>query len=82
METVLKADIFFFVSTIAVVILAIFLAILLYYAISAFRRIKLLVKKVEGNLDNVNEEVKEIIIQIKESFLFNLFFPKKKQRKK
>lgn len=77
----MKADIFFFVSTIAVVIVAIFISILLYYAILAFRRMGQLIDKVEENMNNANIHVKEIVDQIKESFLFNLFFPKKKKRR-
>lgn len=82
METFIKADVFFFVTTVAVVLLTIFLIIVLCYAIFAFKRIAELCDRVEANIDTASIEVKEIISQVKESFLFNLLFTKNKNRKK
>ncbi len=82
MDTLMKADIFFFVTTIAVVLVSIFLIVLFCYAIVAFRRIKMLCDKVEENIDTANVHVKEIVTKIKESFIFNLLFVKKRSKKK
>ncbi len=82
METLVKADIFFFVTTIAVVLVSIFLGVALYYAIVALRKIRELCDMVEKNIDTTNEELKGIISRIKESFLFNLLFAKKTLKKK
>lgn len=82
METLAKADIFFFVTTIAVVVVSIFLIILLTYTIFALRRLRRIVDIVEKNIDTASEEVKEIMTHIKESFLFNLVFGRKRNHKK
>lgn len=82
METFIKADIFFFVTTVAVVLLTIFLIIVLWYAIFALKSIKELGDELKENINTASTEVKEIILHIKESFLFNLLFTKNKNRKK
>jgi len=82
MDTLIKADIFFFITTIAVVFVSIFFIIALYYMATAFRRMRMLFDKVEENIDTANVHVKEIIDQIKESFLFNILFGKKARKKK
>ncbi len=78
----MKADIFFFVTTIAVVLVSIFLGVALYYTIVALRKIRELCDTVEKNIDTTNDELKGIISRIKESFLFNLLFTKKTLKKK
>lgn len=78
----MKADIFFFITTIAVVFLSILLGVALYYIITTFRRLRTLCEKVEQNIDIANIHVKEITTKIKESFLFNLIFGKKGNSKK
>lgn len=82
MDTLMKADIFFFVTTIAVVFVSIFLMVLFYYMIVAVRRLRALTDMVEKNITSANEHVQEIATQIKESFIFNLLFPKRRKRKK
>lgn len=42
----------------------------------------MLLDKVENNIDNVNDDIKDITNQIKESFIFNFLFPKKRKNKK
>ena len=82
METLVKADIFFFVATIAVALFTIFLIIALYYGIIAFKRIRKLSDKVEANFDTASTEVKEIVEEVKSSFLFNFLFMRNKNQKK
>ena len=38
--------------------------------------------KVEENIDKANMEVKELTDKVKESFIFNLLFRKKKEKRK
>lgn len=82
MDTLMKADIFFFVTTIVVVLVSIFFMVLLYYIIGAVKKLRNLVDKVEENIATTNAHVEEIAMQIKESFIFNLLFPKRRKRKK
>lgn len=78
----MKADIFFFVTTIAVVVVSIFIIILLYYSIRTVKKLRELTDKVEENINSANEHVEELVSQIKESFIFNLLFPKRRKKKK
>ncbi len=82
METLVKADIFFFITSIAVILLSVLVGITLYYAIRAFRKILALCDVVEKNVDKASVEVKEVISRIRESFLFNLLSTKRVHRKK
>ena len=78
----MKMDIFFFVTTISVVVVPVFIIILFYYLIKSFRKLKILLDKVENNINNVSDDIKDITNQIKESFIFNFLFPKKRKKKK
>jgi len=82
MSTLIKADIFFFVTTISVFLITISILITLYYFTRFFRGISVLSKKLENNVDDINTHIEEVAKQIKESFLFNLVFTKGKKRKK
>ncbi len=81
METVFKADIFFFVTTIAVGLVAVFMIIALCYSIIMIRRLRMLIEKVETNVDDANVHVKELVDRIKESVIFAFLFKKKNKRK-
>ncbi len=82
MGTLMKADIFFFAVTIMVALVSIFLVIALCYVIKILRRTTILYNKIEENINTVDIHIKEIIGHIKESFLFNFLFMKRKNKKK
>jgi len=82
METIAKADIFFFITTIAVVIVTIFLTVFLWYLIRAFKKISKLCDGLEKDIYTVGTEAKEIITHLKESLIFKLLFMGSKNRKK
>ena len=81
MDTVMKADIFFFITSIAVVFLSIFVIIALYYLIRALKRFSKLSETLEDNIGDASEDIKEMTEQVKESFVFNMIFPKKRKRR-
>jgi len=88
METLVKADIFFFISSIAVVVVSVSIALGVYYVIGAIKRFEEYAENLEESLKErsedvkgITEEVKEITDDIRESFLYNLLFKKKKKRK-
>jgi hypothetical protein len=82
METFMKADIFFFVTTIAVGIITIFLCVAIYYVIVGLRRFKDLADKLERGIDTAEENISETVERVTDSFLFGLLFPKKRKKKK
>jgi hypothetical protein len=67
MDTLAKANIFFFITTIAVGLITIGVLISLYYVVRAMKRL---------------EELSEITEEIRESFLFNLLFKRHGRNKK
>ncbi|MBP6060842.1 MAG: hypothetical protein KA515_02495 [Candidatus Pacebacteria bacterium] len=82
MDTLLHADIFFLITSIAVVFISVFMVVALYYFILPLRRLNKLIEKLEVNIQNAGEEVEEMVGQVRESFIFNLLFPRKKKRTK
>lgn len=77
----MKADVFFFVTTIMIVFVSILFGIALFYLIKIFKRTNTLYDKIEENINKIDINIKEIILSIKESFLFNLLFRRKKNKK-
>jgi hypothetical protein len=81
MDTLAKADIFFFVTTIAVVFVTIGLLVSFYYVVTAIRRLTDTIEKIERNMKDASEDVKEMAEDVRESFLFSLLFRKKRRTK-
>lgn len=89
METLIHADIFFFITSIAVVILTILLAVILAYAIIVFRNLKKVSEQVkrqaqnlETDIDTLRQCVKSQGLGLKLLFkLKDLFKSKIKKRK-
>jgi len=81
MESFIKADIFFFITTIILVIFAILVGIICFYVIK-------ILKNVKDSTDTLKDEVKvagkklgELEQRIADSFIFNFLFSKKKRKK-
>lgn len=67
METYIKADIFFFITSVATVVLAILGSIVLFYLIKSGRNLYLL-----------SEALKE---RLEDNIVFRLFFPPSRKRR-
>jgi uncharacterized protein YoxC len=80
MDTVLKADIFFFVTTIAVVAFSILGGIAFLYLIKILRNIKKATDKLEGEIEAIGENADALYHKIAESFVFNMLFGKRKNK--
>jgi hypothetical protein len=78
METLIHADIFFFITTIAVVIFLILGSICFYYVIKILGNIKRASDQLEKEVDRLGDNVDSLYHTIKESFIFNLIFKKKR----
>ncbi len=82
METsFIHADIFFFVSTIATIIFTVLGAIFLVYLIRIMQDVKKSTTVLKDSIEDASEDIVEIRRKIKESFIFNLIFRKKKRNK-
>jgi hypothetical protein len=82
METVMKADIFFFISSIASVVLAVLLSIVLFYFIKAGRNLYLISQKLQEHFKESEEFVLDLKDRLEENWIFRLFFPPARSRRR
>lgn len=82
METIVKADIFFFISSVATLVLAVLGCILLFYFIKAGRNLYLLSEALKGRFKDSEEFVTELKERLEDNFIFQLFFPPSRKRKR
>lgn len=81
MDTLLQANIFFFITSLAVIVVAFFVTLLLIRLRRLFKSLNQLVDKLNNTADFVSDEAKDLISDIKESAAFRFIFPKKKRKK-
>ncbi len=81
MDTLMQANIFFFITSLAVVVVSFFLVLLLIRLRSLFKSLNNLVDKANNTADFVSDEAKDLISDIKESSVFRFLFPKQKKRR-
>ena len=60
MDDILKADIFFFITTIATIVLSVFLVIVFFYTIRILRDIKHISSVAKEESDTISEELSEL----------------------
>jgi uncharacterized membrane protein len=82
METLVKADIFFFVTTIAVIILTVFLSICFYYLAGALRNLRDITQTLKEGVDRAEERVEEFIERIEDNAVFRFIFGSRRTTKK
>ena len=80
----MKADIFFFVTTICVVLISGAIVYLLVRASELMRSMRQLADKLKEKAEDVGQEAEELIERMQDSFIFRLLFAgsKKSRRKK
>ena len=82
MESLIKADIFFFISSVATVVLAILASVLIFYLIKAGKNLYMLSEVLKENLKDSEEFVEELRDRLEDNLVFRLFFPPARQRKR
>lgn len=82
MESLIKADIFFFISSIATVLLTALVSILLFYLIRAGRNLYLISAALKNNFKDSEEFVMELKERLENNIVFRLFFPLVRRKKK
>ena len=75
MNTLMKADIFFFISSIATIVLAILFSIVLFYFIKAGKNLYLISEKLQTHFKESEEFVSELKDRLENNLIFRLFFP-------
>lgn len=82
METIMKADIFFFVTTVAVTVFIIFFVLLSIQLMRFFNLCNRILKQIESTAGELSQDAKEMIEEIRESFIFRLLFFKRSKAKR
>ena len=80
MDGILQSQVFFFISSIGFILLGILVAILLFYLIRATKTFGRIMDRVENDIDEIGDTTKEMLEEVKGSFLFNLLFKRKKKK--
>jgi beta-lactamase regulating signal transducer with metallopeptidase domain len=80
MDTLIKADIFFFISSIATVVLAVLLAIVLFYFIKAGKNLYHISQKLQEHFHESEEFVLELKDRLEDNIVFRMFFPPARSR--
>jgi len=81
METVMKADIFFFISSVALVVLAVLLSVVLFYFIKAGKNLYHISEKLQEHFKESEEFVLDLKDRLEENMIFRMFFPPARKRK-
>ena len=82
METILKSEIFFFISSISVILITIVFVIFGFYLIKTMKNFSQISERLRKTVDGAASSLEEVGNDIKESPLFRFFFGKKKKSRK
>ena len=80
-NTLIHADIFFFIASIGTIIFIILTSIAIYYLIGLLRNVRDLTNTLQDKVETASENLEEMRRKISESLIFNLIFTKKKKTK-
>lgn len=82
MESILHSEIFFFITSIFVVILTIIISIAGFYIIKAMKNFSDISNNLKEVVHNTSENIDDFVEQVTESPIFKLLFWKKSKHKK
>lgn len=82
MESIIKADIFFIISSLATIIISIFALVLLFYLIKAGKNLYVLSDTLKSNFKESEEFIAELKERLENSVVFRIFFPPARKKKK
>lgn len=82
MESILKSEIFFFISSISVILITIMFVVVGFYLIKIMRNFSHISERLKETVDGASMSLEEVGSNIKESPLFQFFFGKKRKSNK
>lgn len=82
MESLIKADIFFFISSIATIVLTVLVSVFLFYLIKAGKNLYLLSEALKGDFKESEEFVLELKERLEDNMVFQFFFPLSRKRRR
>lgn len=80
MESILRSDIFFFITSIAVIIVTIFLLVALFYFIKMLRNFYKISKILKDYAVDTEDELRDMAREVRSSKLFTFIFGKAKEK--
>jgi len=80
MDTLLKADIFFFIASIATIVLTLLVSIVLFYFIMAGKNLYYLSEKLKNGLKDSEEFIVDLKERLENNLVFRLFFSPARRR--
>ncbi len=81
MESLMKSEIFFFVTTLSIVIVTTFFVIIGVYIIKIVKNFAHMSDALKKTVDDADNEIREISEQVRESPIFSFIFGNKKRKK-
>lgn len=81
MTTIMQSEIFFFISSVGFVIIAILAAAALILILRALHIFSDILKKVEKDIDSIGDTTKEMLEDMRDSSVFRFLFKKKRKQK-
>ncbi|MDO8481689.1 MAG: hypothetical protein Q7S75_01230 [bacterium] len=82
MDSLIKADIFFVVASVATIVLAILVSILLFYLIKSGRNLYMLSEALKSGFKDSEEFVAELRERLENNIVFRIFFPPSRRKKR
>ena len=81
MESLIKADIFFFIASIGTIVLVVLLSVLLFYLIKAGKNLFLLSQALKSDYKESEEFIEELRNRLEENTVFQFFFPPARKKR-
>lgn len=81
MESIIKSDMFFFITSISVIIITIFLVVSLFYLIKILRNFHKISEILKNYTEDTDEGLRGLAEHVRSSRLFTFFFGKEKKKK-
>lgn len=78
----MKADIFFFISSLATVVLAVLFSVVLYYFIKAGKNLYQISQKLQEHFHESEEFVLDLKERLEDNMIFRIFFPPARGRRR
>ncbi len=79
-QTLIHADIFFFISSIGFTLVTLVILIGLVYVVSILRKVDRITGKIEAGVETMEEQTKEFVSDLRDSMAFRMLFGGRKRR--
>jgi len=82
MDNFSQMQTFFFISSVGFAIVAILVAVVLFYLIRSLKTFDRILSKMEDGVDNLGDTAKDMIDDVRDSIVYSFLFGRKRRRRK